>query len=538
MIAPRQPWKFLALAVICVTFLVGNIYLQAMSLGLHSFEAPMTSRIHEVVLRGIAIALSTSIYGTPHDYGGINVIYNALLDPKFGASPTFHTAESVNAVIDYFKGKPIIDTLSVFYLGGEDVGFADYAGVAFSIFGYTFQSLFLLYFSLLGITIFSFLLGFRDNRQAFVVLVSWILALYAILPAFVLNPESSGLFSNRALPLLSSLATIHVVFTLLGRTPMTRLGAFLVLTQLFLVIVVVHVRASAISQILVICMCAGWVLLRTSKGLRSTSHNESRARKRFAALVLIAMSILLGGQKLIVHMKSADHYKTGGRATHSFWHMAYIGLAFHDNAEIHGLAGNDQAVTDSAERYYRKYADYMQRTYNLNSWENDISPWSTGKWGNYERIVRMMFFEFVGQHPIHPVTAVANKSLLTLGELLVAMDISPPDWLAKTGNIDIRGSMLHIDGVKVKIAGIVPVIGISLVLWSLLLGGAGRPFLDDWVPFCCGIVAVVAGSLLPGVVTAPIPHGMLDVYMLLLTLLYFLIISLAASILKKFGLPR
>jgi len=528
-----------AISILASLILLILIYAKAVDLGLRDFTAPMTSKIHEIVLRNVAIALSNRLYSTQHDYTGLGEIYSSFYSAKFGASPAYQTAKTVDQAIAYFRDAPPLDAKNVFFGWGEDFGLSDYAYLAFAVFGFSLTSLFDLYFVFLFLSVALFVFQFRSWPPALAVPPLVLAALYAALPAYVLSPESSSLFSNRSAPVLGLLPSLHAVLWLLGTNDARKYCVGYLIAQLILIVMVVHARATANWQVLTITLVSlgtfAWHARRFFLSVRQRDKLAMPYRFLLPATFLMTAIVAHSGY---MRVAVAPQYKQGGADSHSKWHMLFMGLTLHPRSRDLGWQPDDVGVTRLAQEYFERHHSYYSVRRGWRQWDLDVSPWTTGKWGNYEIVVRDMFIDFAVSHPRFVMRAQMQKAMFMASWVMMGFGLAPPTWLAKTANADISTSILQLEGVR--LSPLTLVTALTLVATVLVLGlRQGRsPPIDGLLPIVVSVLALFVGSLLPGTLTAPIPHGMIDVIVCAHAAVLVIVLTLLLGLWNLLGSQR
>ena len=106
----------------------------------------------------------------------------------------------------------------------DDKGYTDLARISFCLFGVHVPSILKGYLLLLGISVATYLLQFRRNIRALVVLDFVLMGIYAGMFAFPLSRELGQITNPRAIGMLSWVAVVHILCVLLHPVRLNRNG--------------------------------------------------------------------------------------------------------------------------------------------------------------------------------------------------------------------------------------------------------------------------------------------------------------------------
>jgi hypothetical protein len=329
----------------------------------------------------------------------------------------------------------------------DDLGFVDYAKLAFTIFGPRIQGFYHLYYLILTISVSLFVLTFCRSPTCMLALIALLLSFCLLLQsdifanvnniASVQNPRFASSFAIVAL--------LHILCAIFVRLPPSAWHVIAVLVQAEIIFFATTIRATSLWLLIAIgfvwtaMVVYSWYEGRFSRHWAENiqyalGRVESRYARRGETVVAnptnltplylrlladfrrwrpsfmlgrLSWSVLACAVVFIVSdgdMKSRLHpfYRDIGINQHAFWHSVYYSLMFNPLwLEKYGpshpsLSGNGPALGDeqpmSAARVYLAKHPPPDRTQVYDSLGNL-------KWQAMEKYVRIAFFDFVRNDP-------------------------------------------------------------------------------------------------------------------------------------------
>lgn len=294
----------------------------------------------------------------------------------------------------------------------EDVGYADFAKLAFRVFGYRLSSLYACYFLLLGVSLAAYLLAYRRDVPMLLLLVAFQLMLFLVVRSIPLvgtggddpgTPLQLGTVANgRFLSTLGIVPFLHLAGALLRRP---RPSAGLLLTALVQAAALgfaLHFRGSALWTFVafgLVAAGAGAVWFAANRRGMLDRAVTPRGLLGGAARLwpVAAVAAALGGQK--AYLASATHwtYQTDvGLPHHLMWHNALMSLSAHPDWPQQALRPPDNPLNDSLPVRLvedRLDAEGVGREYLFSPLTNSY------KARLHDQLCRTIYVEFAKAHP-------------------------------------------------------------------------------------------------------------------------------------------
>ena len=200
------------------------------------------------------------------------------------------------------------------FFPGDDKGDADFAILAFRIFGERIESLYYLWFAIYLAGVLAYAVVYRRHEARLVALCFLAFAIYAAFFALPLTSELGSIHNPRAFGAVSLVAVLHLSVAMLDgqRLTTTRLGAALV--QATLIAFSVNVRSTEWWQVLTVAGVGAWVLARRHVGIKSLWP-------------CAALAIALGGMDVYQRVAMDPAYQRSQLRHRVFWHNVGIGFA-------------------------------------------------------------------------------------------------------------------------------------------------------------------------------------------------------------------
>ena len=498
---------YLALAIVCLSFF------GAIRMGI---DRGLPDSIGEESWGRVLFAIGAAI--TEMEHGGYGYTIASVMetvltsagltgDPKILADlgvkfpDNLHSPELINAAIDkavHFKW-PFNPNEAIRGSGGDDLGLVDYTRLSFYLFGYRIQSLYVLYFVILAISVTSFLWAFRA-QPGFLLLAATACAAQVLLFASSLfNQSNLGTTADpRFLSVLAIIPGMHLACLIISKSRPTPINIGLAVLQSVILIFAFWIRSTAI-----------WVLTALSL-LAIAVALWKILQRRFNWRALWCWGILLGVWGLQAFLGStALHpvYRDKGEISHHIvWHSLFYQLQFHPRWEENYASQYDHAVYDdlpqvAAKRYLlRNPPPDPQRVY-LTEDHQYLQVAAS------ETYIRKAFFEFFSNDPAFVLETYLIYSPAKIFQLLGALTRSLPLGIENVQRLD--------SSIWVRAAALL--LCLALIVLAALLA------LDDVDSrrAALGALLVTVGfllSLLP-ILPAPDFHTVADQYYLLLIVL-------------------
>jgi hypothetical protein len=447
----------LFIAILLATFIIGLTMSSAIRRGMD----------HAVMIgpgdqTAIAISLSDSIYDLKLGYIGLRKVFNTIhsywnRDADWANAEqlkaNFHDAELLNAGIraaaslglqtpGYIGDGELITT---FY---DDMGEVDYVTLAFGIFGMKVQSLFYLYFALLGLSALIFILTFHDRIFALCLLFTTLFAYYVELYLMFFHqvhiPTYWGMRHSSTLCLVPML---HLTFLLLWKRKLSLAAGAGAVVQLSILILAWRIRGSVTWVMVFLPLLAITLALRElwPQSNQPWPHSWAAVRHRLASFTRSTM-IVAGSWRMLVRrtlcwplvlllfgLLANNLYN---RATlhpiyhtddvmpyHGLWHSVHLGLGLYAPDVLSPRVLNAMKTKGRNDDFIAWVArDYLDRIH-LIPWDGKpeysppaagwLSPWPGigHKVAWHDRTLRDAYFDRLETHPLRILRLYASMPL-------------------------------------------------------------------------------------------------------------------------------
>ena len=432
----RWVYLLMALAVIAVTGVTSMLNEK----GRESIDLSMNG---SRVVYGLTFASSYHGFGSPL-YGFYQPIFNL-----FHAKETVSWDE-VNGLIDKALALDP-NTLSPDQLhkgfgelDEDDKGVILWYSWAFSLFGPSLESIYLLYFLMLSASLTVCWLAFRGDETALALMTLYALT-HMALAAFALAGNTNvigSLFGTRPFAMLAIPPTFHLVLLMLRQLPPSRWLLAGAAAQIIYLLLIMEVRSSARIQLLFIFLIAAFTLLRwmvnTEKGrfLRWRQIWFSRSLFR-PAFVWVPVALVAGlmGAKAAYLLAIPSEIRAQATTGHLVWYPALAGFVqnpvLHDElfqfSLMHKQPGVDTGIYDAQGNIRTSPShDALARIsvigFARNVLHEDVTKFVIGGPDNrnanlYEQYARKLFFYELRKHPVEMARlyiATKSKNLILL----------------------------------------------------------------------------------------------------------------------------
>jgi hypothetical protein len=287
-------------------------------------------------------------------------------------------------------------------LGADDLGYVDFARMAFFFFGEHIRAFYYLFFLIYGLTILLALLERQRDRmgQVIIVGVAGLIYVSCYYSDFLLLPDGSGNMLNpRFMPVLALIPGTHLLLMWADEAPLRSWKVPVAIFQSVIILLAIHIRASAAWWILPLLLAAvAGFLLFVRTGRRNGASWIGATCRGFVAQwqVLIAIAVVLIGVKAVAWSLHPVYSKEGWLQHHAVWHSIYYSFQFHPKyAEkydaYHNGQGGDAMPIAAAMAYLKEHPE-----------EDTPDIYLTGKVLKYsamERLVRLALVDFVWRDP-------------------------------------------------------------------------------------------------------------------------------------------
>jgi hypothetical protein len=367
----------------------------------------------------VAIALSRMQEKPLHGYLAYQSIRNylienglGLLDEEATQLPTWsqltaliHDPARLEKLFQGAARTPIDYKLLPVPLVGNEKGLSDYYYVAFQLFGIKLTSLWLFYFLLLAFSILLFYLTYRNSPSALVLLLVYLIA-HLSMVGYAQHSSIVTVHNSRFLPVLAILPSLHLLLLMLRRERPTPWRVAAAGAQTFLLFFVVFCRLEAIWQVFAL-LAVGLIGIIYSIVLNNDKFKPSRPALVIKAIAVNNWPAIVIGVWLvtsILYAFIAVDSKVYGSAmrTHVFWHSLYGGTVS-ASPQLTALYSYGEPRYSDTMVYMAVLVDLRAR----NDTSSEIAYVHNGdiqinimkSMGEYDRLVKHVFFQVVTRHP-------------------------------------------------------------------------------------------------------------------------------------------
>jgi hypothetical protein len=452
----------LLIVIVLATFIIGLTMSAAIRRGMD--HAVMIGQGDQTA---IAIVLSDSVYKIRLGYVGLRQVFDTIQtywnrDTNYWANTeqlkkNFHDAELLNAGIRaaaslgpqtpgyIHDGSRVWQPSSLITTYYDDMGEVDYVSLAFRLFGLKVQSMFYLYFTLLGLSALIFILTFHDRIFALCLLATTLFAYYVELYLSFFDPVAIvSYWGMRHSSTLCLVPMLHFAFLMVWRRKLTPAVAAGAVVQLFILILAWRIRGS-VAWVLVFLPALAVVLAfwdtwprSNEPGLRWWAAVRHRVASFPRSAVIFARSwrtlvrrtlcwplvlVLLGVFANNLYNRATLHpiyYTDDVMPQHGIWHPVHLGIGIFIPDVLSPRIFNvlqTQGFTEELTLWGAR--DYLDRVHFI-PWNGKhehlplapgyLSPWhGLGLKINWqERLMRYMFWERLREHPLRFLEAYAS----------------------------------------------------------------------------------------------------------------------------------
>lgn len=475
-------------------------------------EAPLSPRY---TLYAIPAAISV-LRGKPHDYTAYMEVAAPFLH---------HTGNSVEQNIRNAWVAPVSRRDDLWLVSGDDKGLIDLTLLAFAGFGVEASALFTATFLIFSLSVLLFVLQFHAGAAKMALLLATLAGLYAVFFTFQVSDQSTSFIEPRFLGFLSVVSTLHILLLLLAREPLSRLSLVLAAGQVALMLFAVHVRTSALWQVL--CVAAVYVALLPLSGGR---------RQRSALILLLAVGFLgLQGYKRVTFNRA---YFDGDISTRVVWHNALSGLGanpfFHRAYHLDPLS--DVPTTQAVDRYLSQTGQTSVQQALFANPNYAGGNFQGFKWAFYEPAARDLYLSIAAQYPIEVARTYAvfvpQRFLESVIYLWTGRSPHPERLLltgaASASEREARG--LYLDPFRPMV---LVLLGVAAVVLAV-----SRDRIMDRAAIVASLTAAAFAAIPPALAMPAVHYAQLCLAMLLAAVYLLLVLVAAAAVRRALAVVR
>ena len=377
----------------------------------------------------------------------------------------------------------------------NDLGYADYMRMAFTLFGLKVSSVYDFYFLMLSISIGAYLMQFYRSRTMLYVLTAYLsVHLFVIQYCNVIGLPAGSIANSRTFSCLALLPTIHISALLILGADLSFRTLFTTCMQALLLSFIVLCRFEAAWELGSLGAIATFAALRvTGDPKTGTIGIRARARQLWPALVVL---LAFGGLQSRQDLASAPAYRSDS-ARHVVWHEILLGLLstdpsligkYTDVKQINSYVFDDRVACEAVNHLLRHHtASPYTALYNC----DDASNLFNGHAGVYDTLARRVVIQIIIDHPLLAISELKTKFA---------------DQIRRFGP-NVRSSFQHI-GLIVSLIWCA-----ATVLYAAC--GEPTPSRRDVVNFTGGAAIILACALLsPAIEPSVFAMGTLAAYLL------------------------
>ena len=319
-------------------------------------------------------------------------------------------------------------------LGADDVGYVDFAKLAFWTFGLHIRSFYYLFFLIMGASLLLALVERARDRVGQIIILGTAAVIYAscYYTDLLLLPEPSGsgnMVNPRFMPVIGLIPAMHILLMMAdGVRPQWQKMA-IVLVQAGIIFFAVHIRVTAAWLVALLALA---IIVFALPLLREGWRRKQPFRvlaARFASAqwpAVIAIVVVYGGLKVVTLLLHPIYHQGGWLQHHAFWHSVYFSFQFHPKfVEKYGASHynmtSDMMPIGGALAYISEHPEEDKPEIYLGG--------KTLKYAAMERLVRLAFFQFLRRDPWFALEAFSIKTKLlfeiTRNEIRLAWTNAP-----------------------------------------------------------------------------------------------------------------
>jgi hypothetical protein len=302
-------------------------------------------------------------------------------------------------------------------IGSDDLGYVDFAKLAFYLFGLHIRAFYYLFFLIYALSLILALIERHENPMSQIILLSaagliYVSCYYA--DFLQTSRGSSSITDPRFMPVLAFIPGVHLLLMLVHNRPPNWWRIVIVIFQSTVIFFSIHIRATAIIWIFPPLLAALVVFLLSLKRAIGTPAGSRLAAYRgliaqWPAIVLLV--VVFGGLRLAAWSVHPVYRSGGWLSAHEIWFPIYYSLQFHPEFAKKYGAYHDSKVGD--EMPVAAALVYLKEHPEEDKPDLFISGRSL-KSSAMERLIRLAFFEFLRRDPwfvFETVVSVKGKMI-------------------------------------------------------------------------------------------------------------------------------
>ena len=265
-------------------------------------------------------------------------------------------------------------------LGADDVGYVDFAKIAFSLFGLHVRSFYYLFFLIYGLTLLCALIERLKDRAGQIIILGTAALVYVscYFSDFLLLPEPAGsgnMVNPQFMPVLALIPGVHLLLILVEKPQRNwwwianaRLYRWRIASVIFQALVIffaIHIRASAAWWLGAFVVAAVVLLVIALREVRTRGKlGRSSIYRAVSAQwpALLSLLVIVLGVKAVAWSLHPVYRQGGWLQHHALWHSIYYSLQYHPKyaekyAAYHDGAGGDAMPVAAALRYVKEHPE-------------------------------------------------------------------------------------------------------------------------------------------------------------------------------------
>jgi hypothetical protein len=301
-----------------------------------------------------------------------------------------------------WRDLPVLPTCPVRGFGADDIGYVDFARIAFWLFGVHIRAFYYLFFLIFGATLCLAVLERRNDRPGQIFLLATAALFYAVcFHTTQLSYEGLGhgnMLNPRFIVVFGLVPTLHLLLIAAERPPLTLSRLSVVAAQAVVVFFALHVRGTGAWYVAALGIAALATVAFGGSGEREGRRSlKWIERLRSAWPSLLAIGIVIAGTSVVSLSLHPVYRQQGWLQHHALWHSIYYSLQYHPRfverfGAMHNYADGDNMPHQGAAAYLRAHPEE-------NSPDLYFPGTATLTYSAMESIVRRAFLAMVRQHP-------------------------------------------------------------------------------------------------------------------------------------------
>jgi hypothetical protein len=475
--------------------------------------------------RQTAVAALSRLRGpSPGMYLGFSDIERVFVSNGFGVLPSERRDPArvevlqrdgplLDRILAEAMAVPIVRSSKPVLIRGNDLGWVDFFYLSFRFFGVHVSALFYFYYLLLTASVVAFLMAFWRSPACLYVLSSFLVGHYCLVGYIqaiggeqIVSVSNSRFYSVPAL-----LPTLHILLAMLRRDKPSFRSLSYAGFQAFLLMFYLFCRLEVV-WLLALLLGVGLATLRFPSIWRHLTRRNIGERVRMLSRTWPTMLTLVACVGLGVYVKYVpDKLYRDEVKTHVIWHSLYEPM-------ISVLSLKHRAIADRYLYGKPPFSDnlvYEAVLAELRARNVVISPlaWRANgtiyinpmaDMGEYDKIVRTLYFRFIRKHPFLVLESFYDNIELEFVTVSAIMRNAPEElWTWSVAlTLSAMTALLFLGWLTPKPER--RYIKLSLLAASALLASSLIPAMTVASPLLCGTVLVCLMTPLCGVTAAAI----------------------------------